>query len=77
MGSQPKVVQGPAVRWSRDDNELQVNQAFFEADVSQQTRLIEFALILSDTKIPKSRAGSYLLVIDQFAGLDVSATEGP
>jgi hypothetical protein len=54
-----------------------VNQGFFDADVSQQARLIEFALIRSDTDIPGSRASSYQRVVDQFGGLDVSTTEGP
>lgn len=77
VGSMPTITQGPAVKWSRKKNELHVNQAFFAADVSQQARLIEFALILNDPDIPSSRANNYLLVIDQFGGLDVSPTEGP
>jgi len=76
VGSQPNVVHGPAVKWSRKKNELQVNQAFFDADVSQQARLIEFALIRSDPDVPGFRANSYQRVVDQFGGLDVSATEG-
>jgi hypothetical protein len=76
VGSQPTVAQGPAVKWSRKKNELQVNQAFFDADVSQQARLIEFALIRSDPDIPGFRANSYQRLVDQFGGLDVSATEG-
>ena len=54
-----------------------MNLGFFAAEVSQQARLIEFALIRSDPDIPGSRANSYQRVVDGFGGLDVSTTEGP
>lgn len=76
VGSQPTVTRGTSVRWSRKKNVLQVNRAFFDADVSQQARLIEFALILNDPDIPGFRAASYQRVVDLFGGLDVSITEG-
>ncbi|PZR99665.1 MAG: hypothetical protein DLM67_03235 [Candidatus Nephthysia bennettiae] len=76
-GSKPTVAPGSAITWARSSNELLVNEGFFDAGVSQQARLIEFALIRSDPDIPSSRAASYQRVVDQFGGLDVSTTEGP